>query len=153
MNRNFRDGVESQPETNAVKEWLSNIQFVLSANLHGGALVASYPYDGTPSRKNGVFRGSPIISPDDDVFRHLATTYSSNHEKMYLGAPCQPGGEQFGNGITNGADWYAIQGGMPNLNPTRHPMSCPHICEKGHFPLGDSKGNHFASYESQIFKK
>ena len=95
MNRNFRDGVESQPETNAVKEWLSNIQFVLSANLHGGALVASYPYDDTPPRKTGLFRGSPVISPDDDVFRHLATTYSFNHETMYLGAPCQPGGEQF----------------------------------------------------------
>ena len=35
---------------------------------------------------------------------------------MYLGAPCQPGGEQFVNGITNGADWYEVTGGMQDFN-------------------------------------
>jgi carboxypeptidase M len=54
LNRNFPDyfkqnNKNSQPETDAVKEWVSKIQFVLSGSLHGGALVASYPFDNTPN--------------------------------------------------------------------------------------------------------
>lgn len=54
LNRNFPDYFKqnnrrTQPETEAVKEWVSKIQFVLSGSLHGGALVASYPFDNTPN--------------------------------------------------------------------------------------------------------
>lgn len=54
LNRNFPDyfkqnNKRNQPETEAVKAWLAKIQFVLSGSLHGGALVASYPYDNTPN--------------------------------------------------------------------------------------------------------
>ena len=56
LNRNFPDyfkqnNKKSQPETEAVKDWVSKIQFVLSGSLHGGALVASYPFDNTANSR------------------------------------------------------------------------------------------------------
>lgn len=60
LNRNFPDYFKpntkrEQPETDAVKDWISKIQFVLSGSLHGGALVASYPYDNTPNSSKYQF--------------------------------------------------------------------------------------------------
>ena len=57
LNRNFPDFFRTnnatiQPETHAIMDWLATEQFVLSANLHGGALVASYPYDNNGNRKD-----------------------------------------------------------------------------------------------------
>ena len=57
LNRNFPKRLEDvgrsydqllagrEPETVAAMNWIRNTPFVLSANLHGGAVVASYPYD------------------------------------------------------------------------------------------------------------
>lgn len=121
LNRNFPDFFasqshktnEEQPETRAVRIWIDRIPFVLSANLHGGALVASYPFD---NQWSSVSQASTSQAPDDDVFRHLAETYAFNHKTMHIGAACPNDSKGFVNGTTNGAVWYPLEGGMQDYN-------------------------------------
>ncbi|KAM9230468.1 carboxypeptidase M isoform 3-T3 [Dugong dugon] len=112
LNRNFPDAFEfnnisRQPETEAVMKWLKMETFVLSANLHGGALVASYPFDnGVPA--TGTLH-SQSLTPDDDVFQHLAHTYASRNPNMKKGDHCK-NNVNFPNGVTNGYSWYPLLG-------------------------------------------
>jgi carboxypeptidase D len=120
LNRNFPDqfffGVTAplQPETRAVAKWIHSIPFVLSANFHGGSLVANYPFDDSPSGQS-----SYSATPDDDIFRQLARAYSEAHPTMHLANPpwtCKEPRERFIDGITNGAAWYSVSGGMQDYN-------------------------------------
>lgn len=63
-------------ETRAVINWMQNIPFVLSANLHGGELVVTYPYDMT--RDWAPREHTP--TPDESFFRWLATAYASTNQ-------------------------------------------------------------------------
>ena len=109
LNRDFPDQFSDphnstlgrEPETRAIMEWTSDHHFVLSANMHTGALVANYPYDGPNS---GIYSACP----DDDLFIHISLAYANAHPNMESGG--------FSNGITNGAQWYAISGGMQDWN-------------------------------------
>lgn len=120
LNRNFPDQffqgetAPLQPETKAVAKWIHSIPFVLSANFHGGSLVANYPFDDSPSGQS-----SYSATPDDDIFRQLARAYSEAHPTMHLANPpwpCKEPRERFIDGITNGAAWYSISGGMQDYN-------------------------------------
>ena len=110
LNRDFPDQFDDpinsldgrQPETQAVMQWSWNHNFILSANMHSGALVANYPFD-------GPFTGQYSATPDDAVFIDLSLCYSQNHSSMYNSTV-------FENGITNGAAWYALSGGMQDWN-------------------------------------
>ncbi|KAL7085636.1 hypothetical protein ACP275_14G292300 [Erythranthe tilingii] len=93
-----------QPETKAIMNWLEGVHFTASASLHGGALVANYPWDGTEDRKKNYYG-----CPDDNTFRFLASLYSKSHYNMSLS-------NEFPGGITNGAAWYPIYGGMQDWN-------------------------------------
>ena len=99
----FTNGRE--PETLAMMQWIVNNPFVLSANLHGGSVVASYPFDDTEKHRECCLEGK---APDDTFFKHLARVYASNHLYMHKGNLCQ--GDNFTDGITNGAFWYDVPG-------------------------------------------
>ena len=73
------DESQLERETFLVKKWIDEIPFVLSANYHGGSLVANYPYDDRQDK-----RSLYSATPDDDIFRKLALTYSENHPEMHL---------------------------------------------------------------------
>ena len=118
LNRNFPDQYDSsrekmtrEPEAQAVIDWSNEHNFVLSANLHGGSLVANFPFDSNPS---DTVHDSP--SPDNKVFKELALAYSKAHKRMHLGRPCPNEEESFMDGITNGANWYVVTGGMQDWN-------------------------------------
>merc|ERR1712141_363144 len=86
-----------QPETRAMMRWIKRNPFVLSANLHGGAVVASYPFDDSPQHRSGLYSEAP----DDDFFKMVSRKYANNHRVMRTGNGCN--GDNFPGGITNGA--------------------------------------------------
>ncbi|HVP13112.1 MAG TPA: M14 family zinc carboxypeptidase [Phycisphaerae bacterium] len=108
LNRSFPEGsgsspdpntpVGRQPEVASIMTWSFGHSFTLAANLHEGTLVANYPFDN--DGMGSVY--SP--TPDDDMFIYISEQYSQHNPPMWSGP--------FYHGITNGADWYAIDGGM-----------------------------------------
>ncbi|OXU25957.1 hypothetical protein TSAR_015747 [Trichomalopsis sarcophagae] len=127
LNRNFPDQFDPrvnhvkggkliagrQSETVAMMTWIVTQPFVLSANFHGGAVVASYPFD------SGIAHDccEESKSPDDRLFKHLAHVYADNNPTMRAGNTCPS--ETFNGGVTNGAHWYKVTGGMQDFNYAR----------------------------------
>ena len=68
--------------------------FCLSANFHGGAVVVNYPWDNTYDRH-----------PLDALLVELSLRYANLN-------PSMRSSRSFSRGITNGADWYRVNGGM-----------------------------------------
>lgn len=103
LNRNFPcpsqgdhpDNKDWQPETIAMMEFAKNNRITVSANFHGGAELANYPWDNNYRRH-----------ADDDWFirvsRNYATSCQENSPSGYF--------TQENNGITHGADWYVTHG-------------------------------------------
>eukprot|EP00878_Enallax_costatus_P024848 GHUV01026540.1.p1 GENE.GHUV01026540.1~~GHUV01026540.1.p1 ORF type:complete len:416 (+),score=69.75 GHUV01026540.1:694-1941(+) len=119
------------------------VHFTASANLHEGSVVANYPYDAysrtsrakidalaaasqqastmqRPDVGPGVAainaqqrvvsaQGAASVSPDDATFKFMAHTYANAHRTMHDST-------EFPGGITNGAAWYEILGGMQDWN-------------------------------------
>ncbi|CAG9538294.1 unnamed protein product [Cercopithifilaria johnstoni] len=109
--REISGGVFLEKETLAAIKWFQQYPFVLSANFHGGSLVANYPYDDSTTGQDNIY--SPTA--DDRLFVALAYSYARAHSNMWkTGRRCglNVDGDFFLNGITNGALWYHIAGGM-----------------------------------------
>ncbi|GAV09103.1 hypothetical protein RvY_18700 [Ramazzottius varieornatus] len=115
LNRNFPDFmrknfVRREKETKNVIKWLKNHRFVLSANFHGGAVVASYPWDNYAGYSQVP---KLTLTEDHDVFYYLANGYAQRHLHMHTGLSC---GDYFEGGVTNGAGWFPLTGGMQDFN-------------------------------------
>lgn len=102
LNRNFPDisnpngntSVGRQLENQNVMAFQASRKFSLSANFHGGTIVANYPWDSTYDRH-----------PLDAFVQELSLVYSESNPEMRNST-------EFKDGITNGADWYVVKGGM-----------------------------------------
>jgi len=92
------------PEVLHVMRWVAENAFTLSACFHGGAQVVNYPYD-----NDGKPSGTDSPSPDDALFRDVSLRYSTHNVDMFNSVT-------FEDGITNGAAWYVITGGMQDWN-------------------------------------
>jgi carboxypeptidase D len=107
LNRNFPEYGEPNTtsgreiETQHIMNWSFGRSFTCSANLHTGSLVANYPLDNDDP-------GSQY-TPDEDLFIHISEEYSRYNLPMW-------NSPYFYHGITNGADWYMIWGGMQDWN-------------------------------------
>lgn len=102
------------PETRAVISWMQDIPFVLSANLHGGELVVTYPFDCT--RDWAPQEDTPTA--DNAFFRWLATVYASTN--LVMANPhrrvCHYEDFQSHNDIINGGAWHTVPGSMNDFS-------------------------------------
>ncbi|CAN9502634.1 unnamed protein product [Ophioblennius macclurei] len=102
------------PETRAVISWMQDIPFVLSANLHGGELVVTYPFDCT--RDWAPQEDTPTA--DNAFFRWLATVYASTN--LVMANPnrrlCHYEDFQALNNIINGGAWHTVPGSMNDFS-------------------------------------
>uniref|UniRef100_A0A3P9J9Q6 Carboxypeptidase X (M14 family), member 1b n=1 Tax=Oryzias latipes TaxID=8090 RepID=A0A3P9J9Q6_ORYLA len=101
-------------ETRAVISWMQDIPFVLGANLHGGEVVVTYPFDMT--RDWAPREHTP--TPDDSFFRWLAAAYASTNQVMSDPdrRPCHNKDFLRNNNIINGAAWHNVPGSMNDFS-------------------------------------
>ncbi|KAM4708367.1 putative carboxypeptidase X1 isoform 2-T2 [Discoglossus pictus] len=103
------------PETRAVIDWMLKIPFVLSANMHGGELVVTYPFDMTRS-----YWLAKELTPtaDDSMFRWLSTAYATSHRIMAEDNRriCHTDNFMKSGNIINGADWHTVSGSMNDFS-------------------------------------
>lgn len=102
------------PETRAVISWMQDIPFVLSANLHGGEVVVTYPFDCT--RDWAPQEDTPTA--DNAFFRWLATVYASTNLMMVNPDRriCHYEDFQSHHNIINGGAWHTVPGSMNDFS-------------------------------------
>ncbi|MFA5583848.1 MAG: M14 family zinc carboxypeptidase [Bacteriovoracaceae bacterium] len=110
LNRNFPDIVRDKKsskngreiETQHLMSFQEQRNFSLSANFHGGTMVVNYPWDSTYT---------PHLF--NDLLVDLSLSYSRSCTAMYESS-------RFRQGITNGAAWYLVRGGMQDWSSFWH---------------------------------
>ena len=110
LNRDFPDWKNNddnysggrQIETKNLMSFQSSRHFSLSANYHGGAVVVNYPWDATYDKH-----------PFDQLVIDLSLSYADLNSEMRNSM-------RFNRGITNGANWYVLRGGMQDWSYYYH---------------------------------
>lgn len=108
LNRNYPDpqdglhpdGLAFQPETEIFMGFADSLDFVMSANFHGGAEVANYPWDTWN-----------LNHADENWWSNQCQRYADSCQ-LY-GSPGYFNDLYSGTipGVTNGFDWYEVNGG------------------------------------------
>ena len=113
LNRNYPDyiigahpdGEDYQAETLLFMQLAKENQFVIAANFHGGSELVNYPWDNTFDRH-----------PDDSWWTLTAGEYRDNTQnEAEIGYM-----DDENDGITNGADWYLINGSRQDYMNYNH---------------------------------
>ena len=102
LNRNFpeaargdlNDTTGREVETRNMMIFHQEQEFTMSANIHSGAEVVNYPWD-----------GKPLLHADNDWYRFISREYADEAKAVdshYM--------EHFQNGITHGWAWYEALG-------------------------------------------
>lgn len=105
LNRNYPDPFGTaplspvQPENLAMMDYVDSLNFLLSANLHGGAEVMNYPWDSFTSYER------PVDCADwwQDVCRRFVDTCRRWNVSAFS--------DVCANGYIAGGDWYVIRNG------------------------------------------
>lgn len=109
LNRNYPDpqdgphpdGEAYQPETKIFMAFADSMDFVMSANFHGGTEVANFPWDTWQIRPaDEAWWTTESVRFADSARAHAPANYFTD----ILGYPNLPG-------VTQGFDWYEVNGG------------------------------------------
>ncbi|MCJ7447394.1 MAG: hypothetical protein MUO72_06875 [Bacteroidales bacterium] len=104
LNRNFPDPEEPgkilEKENNDMISFMRRHKFILSANFHSGAEVVNYPWD-------RWFR----LHADDNWFYSISRSYADTVHKHSVSGYMT----YLDDGVTNGYDWYKINGGRQDF--------------------------------------
>lgn len=103
LNRNYPNPVSNpwhpqQPETTAMINFTDTINFIMSANMHGGIELVNFPFDSWTSSQN--------THADHDwwefvMYEYVDTVHAYSPTGYMTG---------MGDGVTHGGDWYVIYG-------------------------------------------
>ena len=110
LNRNYKnpsggdhpDGNAWQPETIINMGFADSMKFTMSVNFHGGSECVNYPWD--------TWLSSQKVHADDSWWQLVSHQYADTARYYGLSGYMNPSGSNFDNGITNGGDWYVVEG-------------------------------------------
>jgi len=125
LNRNYPDpqdgqhpdGNAWQPETVAFMNFAKQNSFTMAANFHGGTEVVNYPWDTWPR-----------LSADDAWWISVSRQYA---DTVHLYSPADYM-NQYDKGITNGYQWYEVDGGRQDY------MNYFHYCREATIEVSDA---------------
>jgi hypothetical protein len=126
LNRNYPDpengphpdGEDWQKETLEFMQLADSVSFIMAANFHGGSEVFNYPWD-TWSQ----------LQADDDWWKFVGREWA---DTVHAYAPEGYFTDQ-SNGITNGYDWYEVNGGRQDF------MNYFHHCREATVEISNIK--------------
>lgn len=114
LNRNYPNPVDGtnptgahQPETIAMMNFSDTMNFVMSANMHGGIECVNYPWDSWLS--------SQRLHADDLWWQLVSHEYADTARFYSPSGYMNPSGSSFFNGVTHGGDWYVVYGGRQDF--------------------------------------